>query len=104
MTLLLLFISISYLLSLGCLLVYWVSVTDGTEYIFWEFFENLTNKLSKRFMACWTLFFPVISPVISIFVIYKGLQFLLGKFIYLWKLALFGEEKNSRNEKENSKV
>ncbi len=89
---LMLFIFVSYFPSLIFLTTYWIAVDEETEHIFWEPFENITKKLSKRFLACWTLFFPVVSPVIGIFVIYKGLRFLLGKFIYLWKLALFGEE------------
>lgn len=87
------FLLVSYLFSLWFLLTYWLSVEDDSEHVFWMFVDKLTGKLNKRFMACWVLFFPIVSPFVGFFVLSKILQLLLVKFVYLWKLALFGKEK-----------
>ena len=91
------FLLLSYMFSSWFLLTYWLSLDDDSEHGFCMFVDKLTGKLSKRFIACWVLFFPIISPFVGFFVLSKILRLLLVKFVYLWKLAIFGEEREVKH-------
>ncbi len=110
--LLTIFVFVAYIVSLYFTLLYWIFphqrvwVTKSVSLFSGGFF-----RITERRMAIFTIGFPVTALLLGIFMLISLISYMktfvcvvIEGVVYLWKLVLFGKEKNSRNEKENSKV
>lgn len=110
--LLTIFIFVAYIVSLYFTLLYWIFphqrawVTSSVSLFSGGFFH-----ITERRMAIFTIGFPITALLLGVFMLISLISYMktfvcavIEGFVYLWKLALFGEEKNSRNEKEKSKI
>lgn len=103
--LLTIFILSSYILSLYITIMYWFYTHQFVQLMYdFPFFGYITNRRA----AIFTIGFPITALLLGCFMLISYMKTFVCEVtkgvVYLWKLALFGEEKNSRNEKEKSKV
>ena len=106
--LLTIFILSSYILSLYFTIMYWFYTHQFVQLMYdFSFFGYITNRRA----AIFTIGFPITALLLGVFMLISLISYMktfvcvvIEGVVYLWKLALFGKEKNSRNEKEKSKV